>query len=114
VTRVRELLYVPGNLAGQGRTQIFLDTKGGKSASIAVRHQPGQAPAWGVSFSNIAARAGTPPALETLEWYSLACFLPGSPPASANVSSSYADQQQALSDYQMVRNALGPCNRTPP
>ncbi len=112
VTRVREMLYVPGNLAGQGRTQIFLDTEGGRSASITVRHEPGQAPAWGVSFSAVVATAGRPPARGTLEWYSLACFLPPAPAERANISATYEGKMQALTDYRMVIAALGSCPRT--
>lgn len=112
VTRVRELMFVPGNLAGQGQTQIFLDTKGGRSAVITVRHQPGSAPSWGVSFSQVAAGTGAPPPRDTLAWYSLACFLPAYPPAAANVSRSSEKHEQALNDYRMVVTSLGACNRT--
>ncbi len=111
VTRVRELAFVQGNLAGQGLTQIFLDTKKGP-ATIAVRHQPGRAESWGVSFSAVAAGASMPPGKETLEWYNLACFLPPSPPQSAYVSGSFAAKQQAYADYRMVIEALGPCDRS--
>lgn len=112
VTRVRELMFVPGNLAGQGQTQIFLDTKGGGSAAITVRHQPGSAPSWGVSFSQVAAGTKAPPPQDSLAWYSLACFLPAYPPAASNVSRSSAKQEQALNDYRMVVSSLGTCNRT--
>lgn len=112
VTRVRELMFVPGNLAGQGQTQIFLDTRGGRSAAITVRHQPGMEPSWGVSFSQVAAGTEAPPRPDSLAWYSLACFLPAYPPAAANVSRSSAKQEQALADYRMVVSSLGPCNRT--
>lgn len=112
VTGVRELLYVPGNLAGQGETQIFLNTKDNSAASITVRHEPGAAPVWGVSFSELVADVGHPPPRDTIEWYRLACFLPNLPPARANVSDSYAAQQQALSDYRMVLGDLGVCART--
>lgn len=112
VTGVRELMFVPGNLAGQGRTQIFLDTKGGRGASITVRHEPGQAPTWGVSFSQVATGTVAPPPRESLAWYSLACYLPAYPPIAANVSRTSAKQQQALADYRMVVTSLGDCNRT--
>jgi hypothetical protein len=112
ITGVRELLFVPGNLAGQGETQIFLNTRDGSAASITVRHEPGAAPVWGVSFSELVADVGHPPQPETVEWYRLACFLPNLPPRSANISGSYAEQQQALSDYRMVLGELGVCART--
>ena len=112
ITGVRELLYVPGNLAGQGETQIFLKTKDNSAASITVHHEPGAAPAWGVSFSELVADTGNPPQPETVEWYRLACFLPRTPPAGANVSGTFAEQQQALADYRLVLSQLGPCTRT--
>jgi len=112
ITGVRELLFVPGNLAGQGETQIFLNTHDNSAASITVKHEPGQAPAWGVSFSELVADVGHPPLPDTIEWYRLACFLPKTPPAAANVSGSYAEQQQALADYRGVLGQLGVCART--
>lgn len=111
VTGVRELLYVPGNLAGQGETQIFLSTKDGSAASITVRHEPGSPPVWGVSFSELVADVGHPPQRDTLEWYRLACFLPNVPPPDANVSEGYAAKQQAEADYRMVLGDLGVCQR---
>lgn len=112
VTGVRELLYVPGTLAGQGETQIFLNTADGSAASIGVRHQPGAAPQWGASFSELVGDLGNPPAAETLEWYRLACFLPNNPPAAANVSETEAARRQAVADYRMVVGELGACERT--
>lgn len=111
VTGVRELLYVPGNLAGQGETQIFLSTANGSAASITVRHEPGAPPAWGVSFSELVADVGHPPQHDTLEWYRLACFLPNVPPPGANVSEGHAARQQAEADYRMVLGDLGVCER---
>lgn len=112
ITGVRELLHVPGTLAGQGETQIFLTTDDGSAASITVRHEPGAPPAWGVSFSELVADVGHPPRRDTLEWYRLACFLPNRPPAAANISQGYAAQRQADADYRMVLGELGVCERT--
>jgi len=112
ITGVRELLYVPGNLAGQGETQIFLNTADSSAASITVRHEPGTAPQWGASFSELVAELGAPPRPETIEWYRLACFLPNNPPPRANVSGSEADRRQAAADYRMVVGELGVCERT--
>lgn len=111
ITGVRELLYVPGNLAGQGETQIFLTTKDNSAASITVRHEPGAPPVWGVSFSELVAELGHPPARDTLEWYRLACFLPNVPPPGVNVSEGYKAQRQAEADYRMVLGELGVCER---
>ena len=111
VTGVRELLHVPGTLAGQGETQIFLTTKDGSAASITVRHQPGSPPAWGASFSELVADVGHPPQPDTLEWYRLACFLPNRPPPGANISDSHTAKLQAEADYRMVLGELGVCAR---
>ncbi|WP_454796365.1 hypothetical protein [Novosphingobium lindaniclasticum] len=112
ITGVRELLYVPGNLAGQGETQIFLNTREGAAASITVHHEPGSPPAWGVSFSELVADIGNPPQPETIEWYRLACFLPNNPPPRANVSEGIEERRQADADYRTVLGELGPCRRT--
>lgn len=112
VTGVREVIHVPGNLAGEGETQIFLSTADSSAASITVRHQPGQAPQWGASFSELVAAAGRPPARDTIEWFRLACALPAGVPAGANLSEGTAAQQQAEADYRMVVASLGACQRT--
>jgi len=112
VTGLREIIHVPGDLAGTGETQIFLSTADGSAASITVRHAPGGRPTWGVSFSELVAEAAGGPARDTLAWYRLACFLPNSPRPGANLSASAADRQQALADYRMVLGDLGNCPRT--
>jgi hypothetical protein len=112
VTGVRELIYVPGTLAGEGETQIFLNTADSSAASLTVRHQPGRPVQWGASFSELVAELGHPPERDTLEWYRLACALPPSPPASANMSEGAGERGMAEADYRMVIEALGPCRRT--
>lgn len=112
VTGVREIIHVPGNLAGSGETQIFLSTKSGQAASITVRHEPGRPPAWGVSFSELIADVTRPPRQDTLEWYRLACFLPNNISPAANLSEAPMSRQQAISDYRMVLGQLGECRRT--
>jgi hypothetical protein len=111
VIGLREIIHVPGNLAGSGETQMFLATANGSAASITVRHQPGRAAAWGVSFSELVAQAGNGPQRDTLAWYRLACFLPDRVPPGANLSASAMDRQQALADYRMVLGELGDCPR---
>jgi len=111
VTGLREIIHVPGNLAGSGETQMFLATADGSAASITVRHQPGGPTTWGVSFSELVAQARSGPARDTLAWYRLACFLPDRLPPDLNLSASAADRQQALADYRMVLGELGACTR---
>lgn len=112
VSGVREAIYVPGNLAGEGETQLFLATADGEPASITVIHQPGRSPRWSVSFSEVLDSQGEPPARESLAWYRLACFLPGRLAPQAHVSASPADRAQADSDYRLVLASLGPCPRS--
>jgi len=112
VTGVREIIHVPGNLAGEGETQIFLTTANGSAASIAVQHRPGAAPLWGASFSELTAELGHPPRPETLAWYRLACFLPNVPPEGSNHSESAESRAVAGADYRMVLGELGPCTRS--
>jgi hypothetical protein len=111
VTGVQEVIHVPGTLAGEGETQIFLKTADGEPASITVLHNAGAPAHWGVSFSEIVATTGLPPKRETLVWYRLACFLPRSLPPGLNLSATDADKAAAVSDYAKVLSDLGPCPR---
>ncbi|MEQ1498644.1 MAG: hypothetical protein ABL914_08265 [Novosphingobium sp.] len=110
ISGVREAIHVPGDLAGAGETQIFLTAANGEPAAITVRRAPGQAPRWGVSFSELVASDGAP-ARDTLGWYRLACFLPAGLPQPANISDAPADRVAAARDYAFVMVQLGPCPR---
>lgn len=112
ITGVREAIYVPGNLAGEGETQMFLNTAKGDPAAITVVHRPGQPPSWSASFSELLNVSGRPPQAETLAWYRLACFLPAALPDGANVSATPEDRGIAESDYALVKRQLGACTRT--
>lgn len=111
VTGVREAIFVSGNLAGEGETQLFLATANGDPAAITVVRRPGAAPRWSVSFSEVLDAGGRPPPRETLAWYRLACFLPRMLAPAAHVSASAADRAQAAADYALVLAELGPCGR---
>lgn len=111
ITGVRELIHVPGNLGGEGATQIFLSTADGSAASLTVERRPDQPPRWGASFSELTAEIGNPPQRDTLAWYRLACFLPAAPPTSANLSDSTPARAQAEDDYRMILGELGGCER---
>lgn len=112
ITGVREAIFIPGTLAGEGETQLFLATANGEPAALTVNRKPGQPPRWGVSFSELVAAEGAPPARDTLAWYRLACALPRTLPASANVAGSAAERDAATRDYRFVLAELGPCLRT--
>ncbi len=111
VSGVREAINVPGTLAGEGETQIFLATPDGAAASISVRRVPGSPPVWGATFSEVA-DGGAPPARDTLAWYRLACFLPPALPQGTNLSDSPENRAQAELDYRLVIASLGACPRT--
>jgi len=110
ITGVREAIHVPGTLAGEGETQIFLSTANESAAAITVRHSPGAPDSWGVSFSEVAGD-GTPPAPASLAWYRLACFLPNALPKRANLSDTPINRARADADYRMVLGSLGRCER---
>ena len=112
VSGVREVSFVPGNLIGEGETQIFLNTQAGDPVSIAVVHRPGEPPLWGVAFGEIVDQAARPPLPDTLAWYRLACFLPAGVPGAAILSGDGDDRRKAAEDYRYVRGQLGPCPRT--
>ncbi len=111
ITGVREMIHVPGNLAGEGETQIFLGTEDRSAASITVRHYPGGGTAWGASFSELLADVGHPPKPGTLAWYKLACSLPNALPRGVNFSETPKARKQAEADYRLVLGELGPCRR---
>jgi hypothetical protein len=110
ITGVRQAIHVPGNLAGEGETQIFLTAANGEPAAMTVRRSPGSAPVWGISFSELVSGSGAPDR-DSLAWYRLACFLPSSLPAAANVSESIDDRMAAAQDYAFAMAQLGPCPR---
>ena len=112
VSRVREVAYVPGNLIGEGETQIFLNTEGGDPVSLTVLHRPGAPPAWGVAFGEIVDQAARPPLRDTLAWYRLACFLPAGLSTATDLSGDREAQRLAAQDYRYVRGQLGACPRT--
>ncbi len=111
ITGVRQAIHVPGNLAGEGETQIFLTAANDEPAAMTVRRSPVQAPVWGVSFSELVSGSGAPDR-DSLAWYRLACFLPPSLPAAANVSEAIDDRMAAAQDYAFAMGQLGPCPRT--
>lgn len=109
ITGIKEAFFVPGNLQGEGESQIFLSTANGAPVSLSVISRPGLAPSWSVSFSEIVDQSGTVPQRGTLAWYRLACSLPPALPAQAAVSGNAAHNEQAERDYQFILQSLGPC-----
>ncbi|MEM6856772.1 MAG: hypothetical protein AAF559_02800 [Pseudomonadota bacterium] len=111
ITGISDALAVPGTLAGESETQIFLKTQGGSPVSLTVLRRPGQRAVWGASWGEIIDSAARAPEPETLRWYRLACALPERLPSSANLARDPAARRLAASDYAFVVNELGPCSR---
>lgn len=112
VTGIADVLSIPGNLAGESETQLFLTTAGGAPASVTVVRRPGQPPRWGVSWTELVDQSATPPAPQTLGWHRLACGLPAALPEDADLARDPAARAQAAADFALVRAELGPCGRT--
>lgn len=111
VTGVRDALHTRGNLAGEGETQIFLETADGSPASIAVLRRPGQPVRWGLSTGELVDPHAGAPSRDTLAWYRLACGLPAQLPASAQIASDPRLREMAARDYGLVLRELGACTR---
>ena len=111
VTGVRDALAVEGNLAGESETQVFLETQSGAPVSLSVIRRPGMAPRWGVSWSELVDQSVRPVRQGTLPWYRLACALPETLPASANIAEDARARQIAQQDYGYLIAQLGPCIR---
>ena len=112
VTGVAEALAVRGTLVGESETQLFLDTEEDGPVSISIVRRPGQAPRWGVSWSEIVDQSATAPRRNTLAWYRLACALPATLPANAFLSEDGDARALAQRDYAFLIEQLGPCERT--
>ena len=112
ITGVRQVISVPGNLAGESETQIFLATTGGQPVSLSVVRRPGMTPSWGVSWSEIVDLAARAPSPETLQWHALACHLPEALPDNVYLQRDRDAQARAREDYAVIRRELGNCARS--
>lgn len=112
ITGVREALHVGGALAGEGESQVFLSSANGEPAALTVSRVPGQGPQFGASFSELVGAAQGLPPRDSLAWYRLACFLPQTLPARANIAESVADRAAAALDYAAIVEQLGACARS--
>ena len=107
-----DAFHVPGTIAGEGETQIFLRTENGDPVSLSILRRPGQAPRWAVALGEIVDEAARPPAPGSLLWYRLACSLPQTLPDRSVGALSPPDADAARADYAFVIQALGRCERT--
>lgn len=112
ITGPGEAFHVPGTIAGEGETQIFLRTASGDPVSLSIIHRPGQAPHWAVALGEIVDEAAGAPAAGSLLWYRLACSLPQQLPAASVAALSPQDADAARADYGFVMQSLGRCERS--
>lgn len=112
ITGIGRAFHVPGAIAGESETQIFLLTENGDPVSLNVLRRPGQTPQWAVALGEIVDESAEPPARDTLLWYRLACTLPRSLPAQSLRDADAGTAPAIEADYRLVLERLGPCVRT--
>jgi hypothetical protein len=112
VQGVDSVFHVSGAVAGEGETQIFLNTSDGSQISLSIISKPDEQPQLGVSLGEIVDEAAALPKSDTPLWYRLACFLPGQLPAKALAGQAPPDATAAAKDYAAFLKALGPCDRS--
>ena len=110
---VSQAFHVPGNVAGESETQIFLATGTGSPVSLTILRRPNEAPRWAAAFGEIVDESAAIPARRTLGWYRLACDLPATLPAAATADVPSSAMAVTTADYALVVRALGRCDRTP-
>jgi len=111
ITRVGSAFHVPGNLPGEGETQIFLITANNLPVSLSILRRPGQQRTWAVALGEIVDEAAGPPQRDTLLWYRLACGLPRALPEEALRDADAIAATAAREDYRFVLDQLGACTR---
>ena len=112
ITGIGRAFHVPGAIAGESETQIFLLTENGDPVSLNVLRRPGQTPQWAVALGEIVDESAEPPARDTLLWYRLACTLPRALPAQSLRDADRGTAPAIQADYRLVLERLGPCVRT--
>ncbi len=108
---VRDVISVPGNLAGESETQMFVETQDGAPVSLSVIRRPGMAPEWGISLGELVDASARPPERESLAWFQFACFLPRELAPDSFLQRDRDSQAQAREDYAFILGELGPCER---
>ena len=112
ITGIGRAFHVPGSLAGESETQIFLQTQEERPISLNVLRRPGEQPRWSVALSEIVDDAAGPPQAESLLWYRLACTLPPALPARSLAEAGPDERRFIQADYRLILERLGPCLRT--
>ncbi|HYG30485.1 MAG TPA: hypothetical protein VD887_09745 [Allosphingosinicella sp.] len=112
IVAIGRAFHVPGAVAGESETQIFLQTQSGRPVSLSVLRRPGEQPRWAVSLAEIVDENAAAPRPETLLWYRLACGLPRALPAQSLAEATREEAAAIAADYRLVLGSLGPCVRT--
>ena len=112
LTGIGRAFHVPGAIAGEGETQIFLLTADGRPVSLNVLRRPGETPQYAVALSEIVDDAAAAPRPNSLLWYRLACTLPRALPAQSLAEADRQGRAAIQADYRLIMDRLGPCVRT--
>lgn len=113
ITGIAQAFHVPGTIAGESETQVFLRTGNGQPVSLTILRRPGQPPHWAAAFGEIVDESAGVPAPRTLAWYRLTCGLPPALPRTSITANNPSDIEAASADYLLARRQIGPCDRTP-
>ena len=112
IVAIGRAFHVPGAVAGESETQIFLQTAEQRPVSLSILRRPGEQPRWAVSLAEMVDDNAATPRPETLLWYRLACGLPRSLPAQSLAEASREEAAAIRADYRFVLDSLGACTRT--
>jgi hypothetical protein len=112
ITAVTDAYHVAGTVAGEGETQVFLQTANGGPVSLSIVRVSGLAPSWSIALGEVVDQGAPPPARNTLLWYRLACFLPRTLPPATLSEMTAEDAESTRQDYSLVMAGLGTCPRT--
>ena len=112
ITGIGRAFHVPGSLAGESETQIFLQTADGRPISLNVLRRPREQPRWSVALGEIVDDAAAEPEPNSLLWYRLACGLPSILPRRALDDAGRDEARAIQADYRLILERLGACVRT--
>ncbi len=111
VTGIASAFHAPGNLTGEGETQIFVEAEGNRPVSLNIRRRAGEPPRWFAATDDTVDEGAVPPKRDTMLWYRLACFLPRTLPAAVTSDLEETHAAAAAEDYKLVTDGLGACPR---
>jgi hypothetical protein len=111
VTGIDTAFYAPGNLTGDGESQVFLEAEGDRPVSLNIRRLAGEPPRWFASTSDTVDENAVPPRRNTLSWYRLACALPPVLPTRVTADMDGTSAAAVATDYAFVMQDLGRCVR---